>query len=339
MNVHQTRLTRLALLFLAPSVSFALQFGWVSSWLGLNSKVINEKKVEFAVPAEQPGHAYVRFLALGDFGTGESDQKSVAAAMARTATAEKAEFIVSTGDNVYEYGVSSVSDEQWKTKFEEVYSQPALQIPFYAVFGNHDYRSNAQAQIDYSSRSSRWRFPAGYYTFTRSASFTGSGHTDSVTVQFFCLDTNPLAYLSAPAAAALPDTGKEKRQLRWLDSTLSQSTARWKIVIAHHTIYSGGEHGDNPVLRDLLQPIMERNHTDLYLCGHDHHLELVKPVAGINFIISGAGGKHRDVTWRDNTLFAATNCGYNSFRLSSSEMLVEFFDKDGKLVFAHVVKK
>ena len=174
--------------------------------------------------------------------------------------------------------------------------------------------------------------PGYWYSFT-------SQIDDSSTIAFFCLDTNPLAYLSGSEAAAPSDTGAERRQLRWLDSSLSVSSARWKVVVGHHTIYSNGSHGENDVLRDLLLPILTRSRADLYLCGHDHHLEMLKPVSGVHFVISGAGGKRRDVTWRENTMFAATNNGSNFFRVSAKEIALEFLDRTGHVIYATTITK
>ena len=42
------------------------------------------------------------------------------------------------GDNFYESGVDSISDDKWQTTFEAIYDAPALQVPWYAVLGNHD---------------------------------------------------------------------------------------------------------------------------------------------------------------------------------------------------------
>src|SRR5688500_8568885 len=76
----------------------------------------------------------LRFMVLGDWGKPLSKeqphmpsprQKQVAEAMARYAETHKAlspvQFVVLTGDNFYENGVTGVDDIQWKTKFENVY--------------------------------------------------------------------------------------------------------------------------------------------------------------------------------------------------------------------------
>ncbi|HTP13300.1 MAG TPA: tartrate-resistant acid phosphatase type 5 family protein [Bacteroidota bacterium] len=305
---------------------------WVDSEFSY-SKVINARPVPaFEVTPEAPGARYLRFEAVGDFGTGAAGERDVAASMARKAKADSISFVLVLGDNFYESGVESVTDDQWQTAFEKVFDQPALNVPFYAVLGNHDYRSNPQAQVDYTRLSTRWKMPERYFSFRHAID-------DSTSLEVFCLDTNPLAYLSQSEAKSLSDTSEAKRQLVWLQERLRQSTAQWRIVIGHHTIYSGGEHGDNGTLRLLLEPIFVDGGVDFYVCGHDHDLELLKPVRGVTYIVSGAGAKHRDVRWRDNTVYAATNLGFTFFRMSRSEVVVEFLTRGGTIDYAHTFTK
>jgi acid phosphatase len=238
------------------------------------------------------------------------------------------------GDNFYPSGVESVSDEQWGEKFETMYSAQSLQIPFYAVLGNHDYYSNPAAEVDYSKRGGRWTMPSRYYSFTSSID-------ETTKVQFFCLDTTPLdaERTEETEEGVVLDSMDYRTQIAWLDRQLQDSQARWKIVVGHHALYSGGVHGDNNGLIALLEPLFRKHYVDLYLAGHDHHLEMKKPINGIHYVVSGGGGTHRSVTWMDNALYAATNMGFNAFTLSSREMVVEFYDKDGVLRYATTIYK
>ncbi|HTY58406.1 MAG TPA: tartrate-resistant acid phosphatase type 5 family protein, partial [Bacteroidota bacterium] len=249
----------------------------------------------FHVPERNAGTRYLQFIAVGDFGTGGDEQREVGESMAAKAKSDSISFVLALGDNFYETGVRSVTDPAWQNGFEKMYDERSLQVPFYAVLGNHDYVDNPQAQVDYTNLSTRWRMPDRYYTFV-------SPIDDTTAVQFFCLDTNPLTDLSLKEARTLSDTSLAGRQIAWLDRELARSTARWKIVLGHHTVYSNGEHGSNEELRTLLEPLFIKYRVDVYLCGHDHHQELLTPVQGVYYIISGAGAKHRDVTWRDNTV-------------------------------------
>ncbi len=305
---------------------------WVDSEFSY-SKVVDAKAVPaFVVPPKTVGTKYLQFEAVGDFGTGAAGERDIAAAMAAKADSDSVSFVLVLGDNFYESGVESVTDRQWRTAFEDVFTQPSLQVPFYAVLGNHDYRSNPQAQVEYTNVSKRWKMPDRYFTFRTAVD-------DSTDLQVFCLDTNPLAYLSVADAKSLADTSPEKKQILWLQRELQQSRARWKIVIGHHPLYSDGEHGDNEALQVLLEPLLSGYGVDFYVCGHDHDQELLKPVRGVTYIVSGAGGKHRDVRWRENTLYAETNLGFTFFRMSKTETVVEFLTRAGTIEYAHTFRK
>ncbi len=301
----------------------------------MTSSVKNPKPIPpFTVPARDPHVKYLQFLAMGDPGTGRAGQKAVAEGMAKKAADDPVSFVLILGDNFYPTGVSSVTDEQWQDKFETMYSATSLQVPFYAVLGNHDYYSNPMAQVEYTKVSARWRMPSRYYTFTQQVD-------DSTSVDFFCLDTTPLdaEKTEEREEGQAVDSVDYRIQLKWLDQKLQQSNARWKIVLGHHALYSGGVHGDNKGMIALLEPVFLKYKVDLYLAGHDHHLEMKKPVKGINYVVSGGGATHRSVTWRDDAFYAATNMGFNWLRISARELVVEFLQKDGTLAYAYVVAK
>jgi hypothetical protein len=108
------------------------------------------------------------FIALDDWGrNGEYNQHSVAGQMAVAARALDVQFILALGDNFYPSGVRSTADPQWRASFEDVYSAHALNVDWYVVLGNHDYKGNPQAEVDYSRVSRRWRMPARYDSVRR----------------------------------------------------------------------------------------------------------------------------------------------------------------------------
>jgi hypothetical protein len=158
---------------------------------------------------------------------------------------------------------------------------------------------------------------------------------DSTDVAFFFLDTNPMSQVRPDGIGKEKDSATILPQLRWLESELAQSKARWKIVAGHNAIYSNGGHGNNPGLGLLLEPLFVRYGVDLYLAGHDHDLQLLEPVKGVHYIVSGAGGKDRSVDWGQNTVFAATGLGFTRLSISHAYASVEFFDRESTLIFAH----
>ena len=67
------------------------------------------------------------------------------------------------GDNIYDSGVTSVTDPQWQTKFEIPYM--GVNLPFYVVLGNHDYGGNgAGTEFDKALRDS---VPGAGFSYTQ----------------------------------------------------------------------------------------------------------------------------------------------------------------------------
>jgi hypothetical protein len=280
----------------------------------------------FVVPVVKPGVAYERFIVIGDMGSGHADQAEVASAMAAKAGADGLDFWLTTGDNIYPNGVQSVDDGQWNEKFERIYAAAALQKPIYPSLGNHDYKGSVTAQIDYAQSNPLWKMPATYYTFTRTLA-------DGAEVQFFAIDTEPMQHNH-------PGT---KEQLAWLDQELGKSGARWKIVYGHHPLYGHNPNrGYNPVLIGHLDPIFAKHGVDVYFAGHDHALEMIKPINGVHHVISGAGGGADwayNVNWTDESFYVATLGGFVYCRVSNTELVIEFVRMGGETQYAHVLRK
>lgn len=264
------------------------------------------------------------FLALGDWGhDGSHAQRVIAKGMGQAAQEIGSRFVVALGDNFYPSGVQSVTDAHWRRAFEDVYTAPALQTPWYAVLGNHDYSGTPQAELDYAALSPRWRMPGRYYA-VEGATF-GAPWMD-----MFMLDTSPLAVGPAQSAAPGGPGGQDPAaQLAWLDDRLARSQARLKIVFGHHTIFSGSPtHGDNPVLIETLRPILERRGVTAYVCGHDHDLQHIK-VGPVDYVCSGAGSEARKTGRREGTLFAAAYPGFASFSATADALSLQFRDGSG----------
>jgi len=281
------------------------------------------------------------FLVVGDWGrNGNYNQQQVADRMDETAHHLDIEFIVSVGDNFYTNGVASVDDPLWRTSFENIYKGANLFIDWYAVLGNHDYRGNPQAQIDYSKRSRRWNMPARYYSFEKTIN-EKSG--EKMLVVF--LDTSPFerkyytdeTYM--PTEAVKQDTLKQKQ---WLEKTLAQSNARWKVVVGHHPLYTTGKRIDEvPYVRYSLEPILEKHKVDAYFAGHEHDLQHQKPQnVFTNHFLSGAGSEVRNVKKpKDYTLFAKSEHGFMAISVSTEEFLVQVISDEGEVIYKTTLKK
>lgn len=269
----------------------------------------------------------LNFLIVGDWGRdGTSHQREVAAQMGKAAHSLRSQFVISVGDNFYTEGVRSTTDPRWRSSFEDIYVAPSLQVPWYAVLGNHDYRGAPQAQIDYSNSSTRWRMPARYYKV--SGADLGAPHVD-----LFFMDTSPIVYKdreqeSDPITANV-GTQNVAEQLNWLDEELGLSTAPWKLVIGHHTLRSGGSaHGDTPAMVELVDPLLQKHGVAAYINGHDHDLQHVRR-GDINYIGSGAGSEVRPVAAIEGTRFCASVSGFAAINVHSERLELRFRDFRG----------
>jgi acid phosphatase len=240
------------------------------------------------------------------------------------------------GDNFYDDGVASVDDPAWKTSFENVYSAPSLQVPWYVALGNHDYRGNSQAQIDYSAKSKRWRLPSRWHAFQQRA-------PDGTSLDVFVLDTSPfIRGYYADGGAKVKVVGQDvDAQLAWFEKSLAASTADWKIVVGHHPVYSGGRPGQatatgkdestpggSPDLIARIDPILQRHGIPLYLNGHDHDLQHVH--CGVtHFVCTGAGSKTRNHCDMDGSDFCSLESGFVACAVDSDRIQVTYRDEKG----------
>ncbi|MBS1538672.1 MAG: metallophosphoesterase [Bacteroidetes bacterium] len=282
-----------------------------------DDSVKNSRPSPFRIEKFSPNQS-VRFFILGDWGAGGKLQRQVAGAMLQKAQLEHPEFVVSVGDNFYPSGVKSADDNQFKTKFEDVYVGKELEIPWYVALGNHDYRWNPEGQVDYSMKNHRWIMPFRYFKFTK--------EIDSFAIEFFILDTDSMKQ------------GKADEQLTWLEQELSQSKAHWKIVIGHHPIRSYGAHGEEKVMLQSVRPLLDKYGVQLYLCGHEHDLQCIKnPADKFTCIISGGGGGSRSTSYGDYTLFAACNGGFSYAVATKDKVYFEWLNPKSEVLFAHSV--
>ena len=264
----------------------------------------------------------LEFFALGCAGSGNEGQRIVAQSMAQAAGNSKIDFVLYLGDNFYGRGVSSVTDPQWQTKFEAIYTQQSLQIPFYAVLGNHDHYRNPDAQVAYSETNVRWRMPARYYSFERTLA-------DGTQIEFFGLDTELIL------------KGKGGDQVRWLSEKLQASKARWKIVYGHHPVHSGAFTYRKQIekMSSILEPLFIRYGADLYISAHNHSIEVLKEINGVHYIVSGGGSRPRDVEWTDQTNFAYADLGFVWLGIDRDVLEIRVAGKEGEILFQSEILK
>ena len=80
-----------------------------------------------------------------------------------------------------------------------------------------------------------------------------------------------------------------------------------------------------------LIPAMQQAGVDLYICGHDHHLELID--GNPRMLISGAGSdpvppvlRHADTIWAND---GPPYRGFAVLEITNDSISIRFYDADG----------
>src|SRR5688572_1807418 len=283
----------------------------------MNEKIISHDT--FRTRTKKPS---TRFVVLGDFGAGTTQQATIATLIAQ----RQPQFIVTTGDNVYQNGL----EEEYRKNLFPYYLSPEpnqgsglmSKIPFYMVLGNHDVRSDS---LDKNPGSFAYFYysdlPLNAPVTERTATIRGSSELvktfkkntrprfprisnfsfDYGNVHMVCLDAND--YVN-PLDAQL---------VTWLRTDLGQSNAEWKIVTFHHPGFNSSiAHYEYQLMR-LLSPLFEQLGVNLVVTGHVHNYQRSVPLlfspktneAGDQYIISPEG--KIDGTFKLDTLFDGIN--------------------------------
>ena len=92
----------------------------------------------------------------------------------------------------------------------------------------------------------------------------------------------------------LESTYPEPEQIQCLENELKASSSQWKIAVFHQPLYSsGGRHGSDIRLREVIEPLFLKYNVSVALTGHDHVCERIKPQQGITCSVVGSGGQLR----------------------------------------------
>ena len=303
------------------------------------------------------------FLVIGDWGRSPADlrrhpqQRAVAGGMAATVreSGKAPVAVISVGDNFYNSSPVDPHDLLFRTGFEDVYSDPALQVPFWAALGNHDYYKSVNGILTYAREgmgSGRLTMPNRYWSRTVEVA-------PGARAKFVFIDSNPFikAYARGHSDASKQDT---KAQLAWLDKELAEPGLAWKVVVGHHPFWSGGPHGNRATVKAYMEkegrpwiqavkdgvpeaivdmrtrvlPLLRKHKVQLYLCGHDHHAEVNRdPEGGLVQVLSGNASEDRRVTPLPNSLYAAQHLGFATVALGPDKAVVRQRDEDGRVVF------
>lgn len=272
------------------------------------------------------------FFVCNDNGrNGYYDHRTIATTMGRMAEeGAKPEFVMALGDVHHFNGVQSVNDPLWMTNFETVYSHPELMLDWFPVCGNHEYRGNTQACLDYSDVSRRWEMRDRYYT----KCFRDKG----MTMRVVWIDTTPIIKKYREEKELYPDAYRQSdtRQLEWLDSVLTVSKEDWVIVGGHHPVYAETSKDDSERtdMQQRVDNILRRHHVDFYINGHIHNFQHIRRQGcDIDYITNSSASLARKVKPIDGTLFCSPEPGFSIVTADKKELKLMMIDKKGNVLY------
>jgi calcineurin-like phosphoesterase family protein len=145
--------------------------------------------------------------------------------------------------------------------------------------GNHDYGTSGAADYYSYFGAAAGEPRKGYYSFN-----LGAWH-------IIALNSN----CSEPGINCAVGFAQEG----WLRADLDAHENRCVLAFWHHPMFSSGQHGNHPTMREFFNALYEKG-ADLVLVGHDHDYErfapqapdgTLDPVKGIRQFVVGTGGR------------------------------------------------
>ena len=241
------------------------------------------------------------------------------------------------GDNFYPNGVNSENDDQWTTKLKNFFP---LGKKKYVVLGNHDYLGNVHAQLLYTFAPDyfSWHFPHFFYD---EKDLQNDAH-------FFFMDTALLSLTYTTHLLRACNVDEEKlqkyfflvdqfaeQQKTWLFDQLSRSKSKWKIILGHYPVVSGGKHQISKEIFDFFHYVCKRFKIDYYICGHEHNVQVLEKF-DTKFIVTGGLQHNYDVSLIPETIFCTSEPGFIQIELQKQNISTYIVSEKGKkLLYFH----
>lgn len=255
--------------------------------------------------------APVTFAVIGDFGIGvrrgstpSRCQREVADALDRAVDARGVRLLLTTGDNIYAgrtllgipFGATGDEDDDWFFTFYQPYRYLLNRIPVYPAVGNHD-TGETEASDD------RQQLIDNFFLNERFTGEESAGRSSigpglmyrfhyGADVEFVCVDTSRQSRLFGDRFF------EHKNHASFLDASFPAPSVRtqrppWRIPFTHHPPFCAGpQHSNSKSLIKHMLPMFKRSGVRAVFSGHEHNFQHSR-VEGIDYFISGAGGKVR----------------------------------------------
>ena len=204
-----------------------------------------------------------RYNVIGDFGMGGWDSGMMFEVESANRFHDMSQeydgqFTISTGDNIYnadvQYGL--------KKSFEELWAKDGVHTGglWLLTQGNH---GDHGSQVQYSKKNPKWYLPTNYFTRVMD---TGLGFN----IQVWGVDTHQF----------------DAHQSGWLENSLKDSKARWKVIFTHYPYASSGRHA-RVAPPATVAALAKKFGVQAVFNGHDHLIQTCVE-HGVAFVGSGA---------------------------------------------------
>jgi tartrate-resistant acid phosphatase type 5 len=283
------------------------------SYKGYIVRLFGWPELQEPLPREE-GH--IRFAIIGDYGTDTLTQKDVV----RMIKAWDPDLITTLGDNNNPSGARETIDRNIGKYFHAYigsykgdYGEGAQVNRFFPIPGHGDWdTASLKPYLDYFTLPGNER----YYDFKWGP------------VHFFMLDTDERE----------PDgAGPQSIQAKWLRDKLANSTAEWKLVLAHHAPYTSHRVEDTVRMR---WPFKAWG-ADAVLSGFYHIYERLE-IDGIPYFVNGTGGQWvSEFGETDANSKFRFNADYGAMMVdaSANRIIFRYITRKGEILDEHILTK
>lgn len=222
------------------------------------------------------------------------------------------QFVINVGDSFYPDGVKSSDDKQWDDKWRNVYDKKLRSIPWYSVYGNHDYHldpcactrePNACAQVNYDLNKRDKFYMPGFNWYIEHPEL--DAEVVALDLNHWVSGWNTSAnsddqvfedckFTSCPHACRNNIEARAEEGFKLFEERKAKSKAKNMLVFSHYpTDYFSAAPRFLDGLRD------NSAHDILYFGGHRHDTDQESTIStspNSNWLVGGGGGWSCDGT-------------------------------------------
>lgn len=256
------------------------------------------------------------FIVIGDWGFDQhnhyQNQKPqcvhhIAKKMSETmALLGDVKFVINVGDSFYPSGVSGKDDPQWESKWRQVFDNRTRSVPWYSVYGNHDYQHDQCACSEKLEHCAQVNNDTNNLNFFQMPSWTYWMPKPELDLEIVGMDMNffmngfvpgitkkelgfaDCAHTYCPSECYYISEIRSKVSVDIFNDRLENSPAKNLLVFSHYpTDYF-------KPLPSFLNSLRNNSKHDIYYFGgHRHNVDQVTTVSiepNVNWLVGGGGG-------------------------------------------------